>query len=368
MTSGVDIIMTVPEFNPLELEVVKVIPASKFMPEMKVYNYPVTEREAYIGALNKKAVWQVTSMDSRFFTPRIIPDNIARSFVFEANPFDPETGGGKDMFGMVWDYVPAAQGSMIRPGKPFLSDANEWYDKIVWPDIETWDWEGSARENNNTYLTTDKFNTCMFLTGWYERLISFMDFGNAAVAMIDDDQKDAVKELFESLSVLYIKIFEHFIEYFPSIDGFCIHDDWGSQKETFFSPDTAEEMVVPHMKKVTDFLHSRGKFCELHSCGQLMKQVPNIISAGWDSWNPQNMNDTQRIYELYGDKIMIGVMPEIYDPEKRSEKEQRDAAREYANRYCNPAKPSFMNIYGRTIFTPAYREELYRQSRINYSR
>lgn len=51
--------------------------------------------------------------------------------------------------------VPTADGSMVRPGKPFLSDANEWYDKLLWPDIESWDLEGSAEENNGTYLNPD---------------------------------------------------------------------------------------------------------------------------------------------------------------------------------------------------------------------
>jgi hypothetical protein len=360
--------MAIPRFNPKELEVVKEIPATQFMPAMKIFNYPVTEREAFIGVLTKKPVWQLTLMDSRIFTPRIIPDNVARSFVFEANPFDPNNGGGKDMFGMMWEYVPSAQGSMIRPGKPFLSDANEWYDKLLWPDIESWGWEGSAKENNGTYLRTDKFNACMFLTGWYERLITFMDFGNAAVAMIDEEQKDAVKDFFDKATDLYIRIFDKFIKYFPLIDGFTIHDDWGSQKETFFSPAVVKEMIVPYMRRVTDYLHSKGKFCELHSCGQLMKQVPNMIAAGWDVWNGQAMNNTHMIYELYGDKIVIGVMPEMFDPAAKSEEEQRQAAREYANKFCNPDKPSYFNIYGSSVLSPAYREELYKRSRINYSR
>ena len=267
---------------------------------------------------------------------------------------------------MVWEYVPAADGSMIRPGKPFLNDVNEWYDNIQWPDIESWDWEESAKENSGTYLKTDKFNTLMFQTGWYERLITFLDFENAAVAMIDEDQKDAVKDFFDRATDLYIRIFDKVIEHFPAIDGFTIHDDWGSQKETFFSPAVVEEMIVPYMKRVTEHLHSKSKFCEFHSCGQIFKQVPNMIAAGWDAWNPQAMNDTHGIYERYGDRIAIGVMPEMFDPTEKSEEEQRQAAREYANKFCRPDKPSFFNLYGASVLTPAFREELYRQSRINY--
>ena len=227
--------MAVPKFDPREMEVTKELPASPFMPALKIYTYPVPDKEAVMGLLRKEAVWQVSGMlESRLFSPRIVPDNVARSFVFEANPFDPNKGGGPDMFGMPWEYVPVAGGSMIRPGKPFLEDFNEWPDKIVWPDIEAWDWEGSAKENASL-LNEEKFNVGWFLTGWYERLITFMEFENAVVAMIDEDQQDAIKAFFDKATDLYIKIFDKFCTHFPGIHGFCIHDDWGSQRDLFFS-------------------------------------------------------------------------------------------------------------------------------------
>ena len=121
------------------------------------------------------------------------------------------------------------------------------------------------------------------------------------------------------------------------------------------------------MKRVTDFIHSKGRFCELHSCGQILKQVPNMIKAGWDCWAGQPMNDFKKIYELYGDKIILAIAPEPFDGNTISEAEQRALAREYANAFCNPDKPTYMSIAAVSLLTPAYREEMYRQSRINYS-
>jgi hypothetical protein len=80
------------------------------------------------------------------------------------------------------------------------------------------------------------------------------------------------------------------------------------------------------------------------------------------------MNDTHKIYELYGDKIMLGVTPDLFDPEATTEEEQRAAARAYAAKFCDPAKPSYLNHYGGRLLTPAFREELYIRSRENYSR
>jgi hypothetical protein len=93
-----------------------------------------------------------------------------------------------------------------------------------------------------------------------------------------------------------------------------------------------------------------------------------MIKAGWDAWGGQAMNDTQKEYELYGDQILIGVLPDPFDPAATSEEEQRARAREYADKFCQPGKPSFFNFNGMQYLTAAFREELYKQSRINYSK
>jgi len=93
--------------------------------------------------------------------------------------------------------------------------------------------------------------------------------------------------------------------------------------------------------------------------------VPNMIAAGWDSWIPQAMNDTHKIYELYGDKILVGVIPDNVDA-SMSEEQQRAAAREFVAKFCDPKKPCLMNANFR-VYPEFFREELYKASRIRYS-
>lgn len=358
--------MATKPFSRSELEVVSITPARKARPAINNYTYPITPKEAQRSAMELHPWWQLIGLETQQFNPRIIPDNTARAIIFETKAFNPEKdAGGKDMFGVEWTYEPSVGGSMVIPGNPRFTDANEWADKIIWPDVSSWGWEESARENKD-YFSSELFNITWFPNGWFERLITFMDFENAILALVDDEQQDAVKAFFEKLSDLYIEIFDHYLKYFPQIDGFYIHDDWGSQKNTFFSPVVAEEMIVPYMKKVTDFIRSKDRIAELHSCGQNLDQVPNYIKAGWHAWNPQgNVNDTEKIYDLYGDKILVGIMPEPVDG-NASEDEIRVAAQAFANRYCKSDKPSVLCVEGRNILTPIYREELYIQSRINY--
>ncbi len=353
--------MNVPVFDQNEMEVKEVL--KDFLgQEMRTYSYPATMREAVQALLKKKPYWMLNGMYQTLFSPKLNPDNIARGQVFEAEMIDMKDFGGKDMFGIEWEYIEQVGGSMVRPGKPFITDANEIKEKVEWPDPDKWDWEGSAKANNGTYLKPENCNVIWFLNGWYERLISFMDFENAIMALYDEDQQDAVHAFFDKLTDLYIKIFEKYITFYPDVDGFCIHDDWGSQKETFFSPALAEEMIVPYMRRLTDFIHSKGKFCELHSCGQNIKQVPNYIKAGWDIWQGQPMNDMKKIYELYGDKIIVGANPEQF-PLDASEEIQRQAARDFVDTYMQPGKSAILSYNDRSRWTVTFMEELYSYSR-----
>jgi len=340
---------------------------SFFGPPMKQYKYPVTPKEGYKALYSRQPVWQISGMSElQMFSPEVVPDNIARGFVFDGSMHPPAQDHeiNPDMFGIEWEYIQQVGGSMVRPGKPALADANDWKKVIKFPDIETERWEGAAKKNEQ-FLKTDKFVQMWFLTGWFERLISWMDFEAAAFALADEDQEDAVKEIFDALSDLYIKILDKCLTYFPQIDGFCIHDDWGGQKSCFFSPAIGEALIVPAMKKVTDFLHSRGKWCDLHSCGQEEKQIPNFIKAGWDSWSGQPMNDTQKEYALYGDKLIIGVIPDPLPPDATPE-DAKAAAKAFADKFVSKDKPCLIS-YNSMGSSPAFGEELYRLSRIKFA-
>ncbi|MDR0838898.1 MAG: methyltransferase [Oscillospiraceae bacterium] len=360
--------MSAPKFDPKELEIKGEKPGFFGRPGTPLYNFPVTPKEAYIALYKKEPVWHITGFESQMFAPRANPDNVARAMVIDGSPAAAAPTGGNDMFGIYWEFVPQVGGSIVHPGQPILRDANEWEDKIVWPDVDSWDWAGNAKENES-FLGDYYFNSCWMQNGWFERLISFMDFDKALMALIDEDQQDAVKALFDRLADLYIDIIDHHLHYFPKIDEMYMHDDWGAQKETFFSPALCNEMIVPSMRKVTDFIHSKGKFAQLHSCGQILKQVPNMAAAGWDAWVGQPMNDSQKIYELYGDKIIVGVSPKEENLETLPEEEQRAAARDYADKFCDPKKPSMLGILNGAFSLPdAFREELYIRSRENYTK
>ncbi|MCL2632352.1 MAG: methyltransferase, partial [Coriobacteriia bacterium] len=260
-------------FDKKEVENFTLIPATfPGWPDAKVFDYPISPKENYRMVYERKIpVWLPNRNDSRMITPRIDNDNLARVFAFEAQPLTDEDREGNvprpDKFGIPWVYVEQVGGSMVEPGNPTLEDANDWQDVINFPDVASWDWAGSA-EINKDFANTDRWFVYCHLTGFFERLISFMDFEGAAIALVDPDQKEATHSLLDALADCYIEIFTNAYNAYP-FDSLNFHDDWGAQRAPFYSLDVAMEMLVPHIKKVTDFVHNDlGVFFDFHSCGK----------------------------------------------------------------------------------------------------
>jgi hypothetical protein len=338
-----------------ELDVVDTLPGFMGGPGFPVRNTPVSSRENVAALFHeKRPYWTPTTSDYTMYIPDLYNNLLGRG--------GPE--GTTDAFGIEWEWVESAGGSIVRPGAPFLADANEWRDKIIIPDIDKWDW---AAEAKRLKLDTRISNQFTLVNGfWFERLISFMDFAPAAVALIDDDQKDAVNDLFEAMTDLAIRVVDKVCEHWPSIDGFNIHDDWAAQKAPFFSNDVAYELFVPYMRALTGHIHGKGRYATLHSCGHGEDRVQCFIDGGFDGWDPQLMNDTHKLYDEVGDKIVISVVPEPFDPAATSDESQRARARAYFDNFCKPNKPSMISFYGQPSLTPAFSAELYAYSRQRY--
>ena len=328
---------------------------------------PITPKENFEAMLHNAPHWQPSIYDYMYLFPKCVPDNPAKGNVSDEK-LPAEQLGGKDMFGIEWEYVAEIGGSTVRPGTPLLEDANDWPDKVVFPTkevIDSWDWE-ECKRNAEKGLREPYLWEPVICTGWFERLISFMDFAEAAVAIIDEDQQEAIKDLFQHLSDLYIMLIDKYMEVFPGkIGAVCLHDDWGHQRGIFFSPDTVREMIVPYMKQVTDYCHSKGLYTECHSCGKIDTLLPCYIEAGFDMLECQPLIDFAKAVPLYGDRLKMHVTPDVPKP-GATEEEYRAAARAFIDLVCSYGKPVIMEGYYANPMPPAFLEEIYRYSRIKF--
>ncbi|MDZ4199399.1 MAG: uroporphyrinogen decarboxylase family protein [Kiritimatiellia bacterium] len=93
---------------------------------------------------------------------------------------------------------------------------------------------------------------------------------------------------------------------------FCITfaDDFGAQDVPFISPDMFREMIVPHYKRFTDWLHANTNLkLFLHSCGAIYPLMDDIVDMGVDILNPVQTSaggmDPARLKKNYGRKIVF---------------------------------------------------------------
>ena len=335
----------------------------------KKYNTPITPRENYNAVYTKgdMPLWIPISSDRRMWAPRLDADNVARGMVMDATPLTQEEmeklarDGAKDKFGIDWVYVPITTGSIVRPGSPAMTDANDWEKIVQFPNVESWDWAGSKEVNRETLATEERLLYAWVQTGLFERLISFMDFEGAAMAIIDDDQKDAVKALMNRLADVYIAMIKKYKETYNT-QVFCLHDDWGHQRNPFFSLNTVMEMIVPALTRVVQAVHDAGMFFDMHSCGKNELLVPAYLAAGCDSWSGQPMNDKAMLHEKYGDKLILGIEADITFTPETPEADAVAAAKRWVAKY-GPTYEKKPCLCSAGAAPPAFHETLYEETR-----
>ena len=110
---------------------------------------------------------------------------------------------------------------------------------------------------------------------------------------------DELDELYRRQAEWTVKFAGHCIDL--GIDMVHISDDWGSQKDLLFNPRLWEEIIRPHMKRVVDYVHSRGCFCSLHSDGCIAKVTDGIAELGLDLVHPWQ-ESAGMSYDLYLEK------------------------------------------------------------------
>ncbi|PNV60659.1 hypothetical protein C0033_18015 [Clostridium sp. chh4-2] len=268
------------------------------------YTTPITPKENMIRILSRKRPLWLES-DINTIHPKLVKDNIARGLVNEVEPFDISQAGGEDWFGIHWIYDSLTRGSMVKPGAPKIPDITEWEKYLEFPDLDSLNWEEEGAKNECLQDPERLTGTTIF-TGLFERLISFCDFENAAVALIDPDEQESVHRLFDRLALFYDRLIDKLHTYFH-VEHITFHDDWGSQRSAFYSRELCEEMLLPYMKRIVDSCHKRGIWFNFHSCGKIETLVPVMIEAGMDSWGGQEINDKWALYKKYGDKMIFTI-------------------------------------------------------------
>lgn len=234
---------------------------------------------------------------------------------------------GEDWFGVKWQFGEKGGAPMVKPGTEICDDVTKWREAIKIPDLDAVDWETSAKEMEPFYHP-DKMTSFWILNGPFERLHSIIGIENAFMAMYDEPE--AVHDFMEFITEYKIKLLGKLIDHYK-VDIILFHDDWGSTLNGFFPIPVFEEFIYPYMKRIVQYVKSRGVYFDMHSDGKVELYIPYMVEMGCDMWNPaQCCNDLEMIKKKYGDKlVMSGGMDDYFlDSPKITEEELRKYVRD----------------------------------------
>ncbi|MBS3764597.1 MAG: hypothetical protein KGZ25_14965, partial [Planctomycetes bacterium] len=95
-------------------------------------------------------------------------------------------------------------------------------------------------------------------------------------------------------------------------------DDMGYKYNQFFSIDTYREILKPIHRRAIEWAHDKGIKAELHSCGNVVPFVPELVEIGLDALNPLEVKagmDPIELKEQHGDELVLhgGINAVLWD-------------------------------------------------------
>jgi len=126
------------------------------------------------------------------------------------------------------------------------------------------------------------------------------------VAMLEEPE--FMRHIFDCQLERNIKMFERAWELGFRLDEAFWYDDMGYKGTPFFSPQIYRDVLKPYHKKLVDWAHNHGIVARLHSCGNIMPLLPDVVDTGVDALNPLEVKagmDPIKLKKEYGDKLVL---------------------------------------------------------------
>ena len=188
-----------------------------------VFDYPISPRENFQRVLkHDRPMWVPNSAnDFNYVMGGELTGLSDLRFDF------PERCYWTDLFGCVWEWVPSAGGSMLKPNEPpILEDITEWEKKIVWPNLDETQIKACCEAyTSKSYYHPEKMNYYDIGMGCTERLVAVLGgYTEAMLALAEEP--DACREFMNELSRFHCEMLDKIDKYLPT-DMIMYHDDWG---------------------------------------------------------------------------------------------------------------------------------------------
>ena len=170
-------------------------------------------------------------------------------------------------------------------------------DRIPWDELKA---------NYDKWRAEGRWIRAVFWFGFDVAHSWMMGTENMLVNMIEEPEfvEDVFDTYLSNTIALYNKMWDagyHFDEMFW-------YDDMGYKGTTFFSPNMYRTLLKPYHTRAVQWAHDHGIYAQLHSCGDVMTLLPDIVDTGVDALNPLEVKagmDALYIKKTYGDKLVL---------------------------------------------------------------
>ena len=238
-----------------------------------------------------------------------------------------------DGFGNSWSWVASAGGAMLTPGTKVLEDICDWERVLKFIDFNDWNYRETAEKYMRDIYDPQKVMHVNIGQGLTEMLVAFLggyEAGMTALIL----EPEAVSDFFDAFAKYMIDYFDMLDSLYP-IDFITYHDDWGTERDTFFAEWVMEDLVFEPTKKIVSHIKGKGKVFELHSCGKIERFVPYACELGVDFLQLQRRaNDVPALKAKYGDRIGFNAALEGLEMGVRySDEESLEAVRRTVDIY-----------------------------------
>lgn len=246
----------------------------------------------------------------------------------------------KDRFGteILWPEGQVAAMPHVTETNKVIPDITEWKDYLKIPDIvkECSDpalWEPYIKQAEE-YRAEGKILMGYLPTGLFERLHFLMGFEDMLMNFLLEPE--AMHELIDAIGEYRYQFMKMSVDYLKP-DVVISHDDWGSKRSMFISPDTWREFIKPHYQKMYSYMNEKGVLVMHHADSFLEPIIDDMVEIGINIWQgalPEN--DIVKIQKQVNGKmtLMGGIDASVVDRADSTEEEIRTEARRVCETYA----------------------------------
>ena len=178
-----------------------------------------------------------------------------------------------------------------------------------WPDpLDPTRYQGIREHAERMYAQTDyALIGCPAFNSVWERAYILCGFNRMLESLIGD--LDFIHAVFRKITdIIKASLTQYLDRVGPFIQVVKIGDDLGGQENSLMSPATYRKTIKPYHQEIFQLIKQKSPaFCFLHTCGSVVKLLPDLIDAGVEILNPVQVSakgmDTPRLKAEFGDRL-----------------------------------------------------------------